>query len=161
MGSVLYRRSRTSLPTSFVSTQRLTEIPLPCVTVCHHISTGLYRSLSAQRLSEIPLPCVTVCHLISTGLYRSLSAQRLSEIPLPCVTVCHHISTGLYRSLSAQRHSESTVLKIYFYKYLINIVIWLRKLHKQSAFKPFKTETDVHCVQTSRWFFTENTLCYR
>ena len=28
------------------------EIPLPCVIVCHHISTGLYHSLRAQRLSE-------------------------------------------------------------------------------------------------------------
>ena len=25
---------------------------LPCITVCYHSSTGLYRSLSAQRLSE-------------------------------------------------------------------------------------------------------------
>ena len=28
------------------------SLPLPGVTVCHHISNGLYRSLSAQRLSE-------------------------------------------------------------------------------------------------------------
>jgi len=48
-------------------------------------------------------------HHISTGLYLSLSAQRLSDLPLPCVTVCHHSSTGLYSSLSAQRLSESTV----------------------------------------------------
>jgi len=31
------------------------ELPLPGVTVCHHISTGLYRSLSAQRLSELSI----------------------------------------------------------------------------------------------------------
>ena len=114
MGSGLYRRSWTSLPTLFISAQRLFELPLPCVTVCHHISTGLYRSLSAQRPFELPLSCVTVCHHISTGLYRSLSAQRLFELPLSCVTVCHHISTGLYRSLSPQRHSERTV---YIYKF--------------------------------------------
>jgi len=28
------------------------QLPLPCITVCHHNSTGLYGSLSAQRLSE-------------------------------------------------------------------------------------------------------------
>ena len=54
-------------------------VSIPCVTVCHHSSTGLYRSLSAQRLSELPLPCVTVCHHSSTGLYRILSTKRLSE----------------------------------------------------------------------------------
>ena len=43
---------QTSLPTPFTSAQRLSELPLPCVTVCQHISTGLYRSLSVQRLSE-------------------------------------------------------------------------------------------------------------
>ena len=32
----------TSVPTPFISAQRLSELPLPCVTVCHHISTGLY-----------------------------------------------------------------------------------------------------------------------
>ena len=69
----------TSIPTHFISAQRLSEVTLPCVTVCHHISAGLYRGLSAQRLSEPPLPCVTVCHHISAGLYRSLNAQRLSE----------------------------------------------------------------------------------
>jgi len=52
MGSGLYRRSWTLLPTPFIGAQRLSELPLSCVTVCHHISTGLYRSLSAQRLSE-------------------------------------------------------------------------------------------------------------
>ena len=67
--------------------------------MCRHISTGLYRRLSAQRLSELPLPCVTVCHHISAALYRSLSTQRLSEFSLPCVTMCHHISAALYRSL--------------------------------------------------------------
>ena len=36
----------------FISAKRLSELPLPCVTVCHHISTRLYRSLSAERLSE-------------------------------------------------------------------------------------------------------------
>ena len=112
MGSGLCRRSWTSLPTPCISAQRLYELPLPCVTVCHHISTGLNRSQSAQRLYELPLPCVTVCHHISTGLNRSLSAQRLYELPLPCVTVCHHISTGLNRSLSAQRLYERTVLCI-------------------------------------------------
>jgi len=106
----LCRRPWTSISTPLISAQRLYKLPLPCVAVCHHISTGLYRSQSEQRLSELPLPCVTVCLHISTGLYRSLSAQRLSEIPLPCVAVCHHISTGLYRSLSAQRLSERTVL---------------------------------------------------
>jgi len=54
-------------------------VSIPCVNVCHHSSTGLYRSLSAQRLSELPLPCVTVCHHSSTGLYPILSAKRLSE----------------------------------------------------------------------------------
>jgi len=48
----LYKSSWTSLPAPFISAQRLTELPFPSVTVCHHISTGLYRSLSAQRLSE-------------------------------------------------------------------------------------------------------------
>ena len=108
-GSGLYRRSWTSLPTPFVVAQWLSELPLPCVTVCHHIWTGLYRILSAQWLSELPLPCVTVCHHIWTGLYRILSAQWLSELALPCVTVCHHIWTGLYRILSAQWLSERTV----------------------------------------------------
>jgi len=85
-----------------------------CGTVCHHISIGLYPSLSAQRLSELTLPCVTVCHHISNGLYPSLSAQRLSELPLLCVTVCHHTSTGLYPSLSAQRLSERTLYTPFF-----------------------------------------------
>jgi len=52
MGSDLYIRLWTSLPTPFISAQRLSELPLPCVTVYHHVSTGLYHSLSAQRLSE-------------------------------------------------------------------------------------------------------------
>jgi len=54
-----FRPSWTSLPTPLISEQRLSELPLPCVTVCHHISAGLYRSLSAQRLSKravIPSP---------------------------------------------------------------------------------------------------------
>jgi len=42
----------TSLSTPFISAQRLSELPLPCITVCHRSSAGLYRSLSAQRLSE-------------------------------------------------------------------------------------------------------------
>ena len=42
----------TSLPTPFITAQRLSELPLPCVTMCHHISAGPYRSLSAQRLPE-------------------------------------------------------------------------------------------------------------
>jgi len=41
-----------SLPTLFISAQRLSELPFPCVTMCHHISTALYHSLSVQRLSK-------------------------------------------------------------------------------------------------------------
>jgi hypothetical protein len=107
-----WRMEWISLPTPFTSAQRLSELPFPCVTVSHHIATGLYRSLSAQRLSELPFPCVTLSHHIATGLYRSLSAQRLSGLPFPCVTVSHHIATGLYRSPSAQRLSERTVLSL-------------------------------------------------
>jgi hypothetical protein len=75
----------------------------------HHFQTPFIR---AQRLPELALPCVTVYHHSSIGLYRILSAQRLPELPLLCVTVYHHSSTGLYRILSAQRHSERTVQRV-------------------------------------------------
>ena len=92
-----WRMEWTSLPTPFISAQRITELPLPCVTVCHHITTRLYHSLSAQRLTELPLPCVTVCHHISTRLYHSLSAQRLSErTVLGPIGVCM-LHTATYR----------------------------------------------------------------
>jgi len=42
----------TSLLTPFISAQWLSELPLLCVTVCYHISTGLYHSIRAQRLSK-------------------------------------------------------------------------------------------------------------
>ena len=70
-GSGLYRRSWTSLPTPFITVQRLSELPLPCVTVCHHISTGLYRSLSAQRLSERTV----YIYKLSRTLYQLFSAK--------------------------------------------------------------------------------------
>jgi hypothetical protein len=38
------------------------ELPVPCVTVCHHISTGLYHSLSAQRLSERTVYTIQIYH---------------------------------------------------------------------------------------------------
>jgi len=66
----------TSLQKRFISAQRLSELPLPCVTVCCHISTGLYRSLSAQRLSErtvLTLPIHAGLHAIT--LYTSFSMR--------------------------------------------------------------------------------------
>ena len=46
------------------------DLPLPCVTVCHHISTGLYHSLSAQRLSERTVyVCVCVCVCVCVYIY--------------------------------------------------------------------------------------------
>jgi hypothetical protein len=67
-------------------------------------STGY--PLDSPVSPSLPLPCVTVCRHISTGLYRSLSAQRLSELPLPWVTVCHHISAGLYHAIVPTRESN-------------------------------------------------------
>jgi len=42
----------------------------------HHFK---HLSLSTQRYSVLALPCINVCHHISTRLYCSLHAQRLSE----------------------------------------------------------------------------------
>ena len=40
-------------------------VTILCVTVCHHVSTGLYHSLSAQRLSE------RTVHRRLVGVHRS------------------------------------------------------------------------------------------
>jgi len=42
------------------------SLPLPCVTVCHHSSTGLCRNLSAQRLPE----CTVLCqYTVTTQMF--------------------------------------------------------------------------------------------
>ena len=61
------------------------SLPLPCVTVSHHISAELY--CWCKR--------VFCSHVMLTG-YPLHSLVYLSLL-LPCVTVCHHISTGLYK----------------------------------------------------------------
>ena len=50
---------------------------------------------------SLPLPCVTVCHHISTGLYSQLQRRRVLADSADYLywhsgDVCHHISTGLY-----------------------------------------------------------------
>ena len=78
-----YRHSWTSLPAPFISVQRLSELPLPCVTMCHHISTGLYHSLSAQRLSErtVLFSCCkeSVCVIICTCSLELVLKQEQEE----------------------------------------------------------------------------------
>jgi hypothetical protein len=63
-------------------------LPHPCVTACHHISTGPYISGS------------NVGYTMFRGGVKSTGYPLHSPVspspPLPCVTVCHHISTGLY-----------------------------------------------------------------
>jgi len=67
----------------------------PCVTVCHHSSTGLYRSLSAQRLSErieelrhedfnpFNAELNPICHLLALiGAHHIL---HVSRIRIKCV----------------------------------------------------------------------------
>jgi len=50
--------------------------------------------LQSPGFLHFPSPCVTVYHHISTGLYNC--AQVTYKITLPQWTVCHHISTGVY-----------------------------------------------------------------
>jgi len=80
--SGLYRWSWISLPTPFTRAQQLSELPLVCVTVCHHISTGLYHSLSAQRLSERTVygypPSVT-CDIMDAAIKLQPSISKWFE----------------------------------------------------------------------------------
>ena len=40
------------------------SLPLPCVTVCHHVSTGVYHSLCETHLhTGVVTNCVTKCHV--------------------------------------------------------------------------------------------------
>ena len=60
---------------------------------CYFLSIGCPK----LRLSDLPLPCFTVCHHSSTGLYRSLSAQLLSGRTVDTHTHTHtHIRTYLH-----------------------------------------------------------------
>ena len=74
------------------------EIPLPCVTVCHHISNGISRNLSAQRLSERTVfasyiysqTCIVLDIRLNTTSKRGLHSQRLATDRLAV-----HVSTAL------------------------------------------------------------------
>ena len=50
------------------SVYRGPSIPFPCVTVCHHISTGLYRSPSAQPLRKHGT--FTACCSVKNSVFR-------------------------------------------------------------------------------------------
>jgi len=62
------------------------SLPLPCVTVCHHVSTGLYLTL----LSD-------VANVLHTN-QRSWACQHQNDI-ISCV--CHSFTTIYYHKLPA------------------------------------------------------------
>jgi len=92
------------------------SLPLPYITMCHHISTGVYFLTDCKRMS--PFKSVGASVQSSTGsqgvcisgsnagytMFRGsvkgtgypLHSPVSPLLPLLCVTVCHHISTGLY-----------------------------------------------------------------
>jgi len=51
-----------------------------CLDARGHHFLHLYKCTATFRTSRLPC-CVTACHHISAGLYRSLSARRLFELP--------------------------------------------------------------------------------
>ena len=94
------------------------SLALPCVTVCHHISTGIYFLINCKRTS--PFKSVrgrqfsrllrnrgvrisgsnagyTMFRGSVKGTGYPLHSSVFPSLALPCVTVCHHISTGVYQ----------------------------------------------------------------
>jgi len=91
------------------------SLPLPFVTVYHHISTGVYFLTDCKRMSPFKSVGASVqsttssrCVCISgsnagytmfqgsvKGTGYPLHSPVSPSFPLPCVTVYHHISTGL------------------------------------------------------------------
>jgi len=87
----------------------------PCVTVCHHISTGVYFLTDYKRTSPfksaggvsvqsttdsrgVRISGSNAGYTMFRGSVKGTGYQLHSSVspslPLPCVTVCHHISTG-------------------------------------------------------------------
>ena len=102
------------------------SLPLQCVTVCRHISTGLYFLTDCKRTSPFKLAggvsvqsttgsrgvCISGSNAGYTmfrgsvkGTGYPLHSPVSPSVPLPCVTVCHHISTGLYFLTDCKRTS--------------------------------------------------------
>ena len=59
--------------------------PLPCVTVCHHISTGHSTLYKPRNVTGYPL-----------------HSPVSPSVPFPCINLCHHISTGVYPKRSTR-----------------------------------------------------------
>jgi len=94
------------------------SLPLPCVTVCHHISTGVYFLTDYKRTSPFKSARwgasvqstagsrgvrisgsdagYTVFRGSVKGTCYPLHLPVSPSLPFPCVTVCHHFSTGVY-----------------------------------------------------------------
>ena len=95
------------------------SLPLPCFTVCHHISTEVYfltdckwtspfKSAGASVQSTtgsrgVRISGSNVGYTMFRGSVKCTGYPLHSPVspllPLTCVTVCHHISTGVYPSL--------------------------------------------------------------
>jgi len=89
---------------------------LPCVAVCHHISTGVYYLTGYKWTSPFKSAWASVqlttgsrgVHISGNnvgctmfwgsvkGTGYPLHSPVSPSLPLPFVTVCHHISTGVY-----------------------------------------------------------------
>ena len=87
------------------------SLPLPCVTVCHHISTGVYFGsiyfyfTTSGFLRRNPYILIHISgsnagYTMFRGSVKSTGYPLHSPVspllPLLCVTVCHHILSGVY-----------------------------------------------------------------
>jgi len=109
------------------------SLPLPCVTVCHHITTGVYFLTNCKRTSPFKSAGASVqsttgsrgVHISGSNagytMFRGsvkgtgypLHSPVSPSLPLPCVTVCQHISTGLQvnSAITQCKHDMMETLK--------------------------------------------------
>ena len=90
------------------------SLPIPCVTVCQDISTGVHlnrRGASVQSTTGsrgVRISGSNAGYTVFRGSVKSigypLDSPVSPSLPLPCATVCHHISTGLYSNIRISLH---------------------------------------------------------
>ena len=92
------------------------SLPLPCVTVCHQVSTELYCKLGASVQSitgsrGVHISGSNVGYTMFRGIVKStgypLHSPVAPSLPHPCVAVCHQVSSELYSKSGASVQSTT------------------------------------------------------
>ena len=83
-----------------------------CVTVCHHSSNGLYRTLSAQRLSERTV-FLTQRSLVQSGALENISLLKRDSVSCN-LFVSYSFSNEKLISVDKKNQLDVTFCIIYF-----------------------------------------------